>query len=809
MPKTFTAKHGYSFSVKKELAVIVMILLSLALDAQQRAVYVGVPQEGSGPFKVRGKAFSVATGEPIIGANIYIERQRMGTSTDAEGNYELELYAGAYVIQSSSVGFGTTTRTVSVRGPGSLNFGMKESAIQLEELVVQSAKENQNISSKSVGKNVLNVESIKTLPPLAGEVDVLKSLILLPGVSTQGEVSGGFSVRGGGTDQNLILLGGATLYNPSHLFGFFSSFNASVVRNVSLYKGVVPASYGGRASSVIDVSYRKGNFGHWEGELSLGLVATKFAAGGPVIKDKFSIMTAGRVAYPNWLVAQSNDPNIANSTAAFYDGNIILNYILDDKNDIEYTLYSSGDGFEFANNITNSWRNLAQTVRWNSVINEKLEFHLAGIQTRYNATLGDNSAFSAFDLDTRIVHNEIDAGLTFTASERHKFDVGGQVRFLENNLGEIIPSENSTTLPGKIEPENAIETGIYAQHEFDLTEKLGISYGFRYSTFADRGPTTINVYDPTRPRDLSSVIDSITYGNENVATYQNIEPRVLLKYEFTPTFSFRGGFSQAYQYVHLITNTNSALPTDIWKWSDPFIEPQNVLQYSAGLFKNLNNNRIEISVEGYYKDLRNLVEYKDGADLFFNANLETELVRATGRSYGVEFFVKRTIGRINGWASYTFARSFRQFAGEFDENNINRGEEFPANLDSPHTINTVMNYRLGYNLTFNAIFTYSSGRPFTLPEGKFEYDGIDLAYYGDRNNERGPDIHRLDMSLQFRFPSKQKIWDGQWTLALYNVYGRDNPFSVFFQDIEGSPPQAYKLAIVGSPFPSLSYEVKF
>ncbi len=779
------------------------------LIAQERFKIIGTKPVKPPPYNIRGEVFNPRSGEKLIGANITIDELDTLVISDFEGKYSVPLFPGLYTFRVTVVGYETTIKKVKVVGPWRLNFRLKEEVTSLDEVVIESESADRNVSSKTVGKNVLDLESIKSLPPLAGEVDILKSLTLLPGVITQGEASSGFSVRGGGTDQNLLLLGGATLYNPSHLFGFFSSFNSSVVRNVSLYKGVVPASYGGRASSVIDVNYRKGNFGHWAGDVSAGIVASRFSAGGPLVKDKLSIMMAGRFAYPKWLLKQSNDPNISNSDANFWDVNFIASYLLNDKNDLEYSFYQSRDRFDFASQVTNEWSNRAHVIRWNSTLSEKLSLHVDLIQSRYRAARIDNEQANPIEIESKILHHQGNIALDWAPKENSLFKVGAQVTHIRNELGEQNPIGDSEALAIRLDPERGIEMGFYAQHEWDITQKLGITYGIRYSRFSDRGPGTVTTYDPNQPRSPNSITGSSEISSGSIQEYDGWEPRVQFRYTLSPSSSIKGGFSQSFQYIHLITNTNSILPTDIWKLSDPYIKPQQVRQFSLGLFKNLKGNRYEVSLEGYYKDLDNLVEYKEGADLFINPNLETELIPATGTSYGVELYIKKEKGRLNGWFSYTYSRIWRTVDNTFSVETLNEGRRFPGNLDSPHNFNFTGNYRLGANTTLSFIFTYSSGRPVTLPEGKFFYEGLDLALYNDRNNARAAANHRLDVSLKFKIPNKSKILNGDWTLGVYNLYGRENPFSVFFQDIEGAPPQAYQLSIVGSPFPTISYEVTF
>ena len=794
--------------------LIFLCLCSFYAHAQEKPktpTIIGVKAAKPPPYRIKGFVFNVRNGEKIIGATIKVTGKNIDTllASNYEGEYNLLLGPGIYTIQVTNVGFNTLEKLVKVLGPWRLNLRMKETTKTLEEVIVKSEAFDQNVSSKISGRNTLDLSSIKSLPPLAGEVDILKSLTLLPGVATTGETSSGFSVRGGGTDQNLILLGGAPLFNPSHLFGFFSSFNPDVVSNVSLYKGAAPTQYGGRASSVIDVSYKKGNFNHWEGNVSVGLVASRFSAGGPIVKDRWSIMTAGRIAYPNWLLNMSNDPNISNSEAGFYDANFITNYIINDKNDLEYSFYISNDNFTFASNVSNEWSNLAQVFKWNSTLSEGISTNITLIQSRYKSKRTDRSLANPFSIDAQVMHHQANFSMDWEITKTNLIKVGAQFIHLKNKMGDLAPEGDSNINPVNLEPEQGIEMGFFAQHDFDISNKFGISYGLRYSRFSDRGPATINEYLEGQPRSISSIIGTQDFDGGSVQSYDGFEPQIQVRYKLGNTTSVKGGFRQSFQYIHLITNTTSILPTDVWKLSDPFIAPQKVQQYTLGLFKNFTGNLYEVSLEGYYKNYDQLVEYRDGADLFVNPSIETELIPAQGTSYGIEFYLKKTRGRLFGWMSYTYARSLRTLDASFLSANLGQDDDFPANLDVPHTFNMVGNYRLGVNSIFSLVFTYSSGRPFTLPAGKFLYNGVDLPFFNERNNARAPSNHRLDMSIKFKIPSKKKVFNGDWTFAVYNVYGRANPFSVFFQDADGLPPQAFQLSIIANPFPTISYEVQF
>ena len=786
-------------------------LLSTLAWSQRNIITIGRENSKTKPpYLVQGIVSDAATGEVLPGVNVVIERQNIGTTTDFDGAFSLSLYKGFYDVKISSVGFGTEVRKINVLGSGKFEVLMSESLVELESVVVSSESENSRITSASMGRETLTVESIKSLPPLAGEVDILKSITLLPGVSAAGEASSSFSVRGGGFDQNLILLNGATIYNPSHLFGFFSAFNASVIRNVELYKGVVPANYAGRGSSIVDLSYRKGNFGQWNGDVTVGMATSKFSAGGPIIPGQLSVLVGGRISYSNWLLGLANDPDINNSAAEFYDGNIILSYVINDKNDIEYSLYHSFDEFQFASDTSNSWKNTSNLLKWNSSLTSKLSSSLTATWTDYQSSINGNSEFDPFELGTGIDHKDISLDLEYALNDKQTLAVGGQAKFLQVNLGVFEPGAASAREREELEEEKALESGVYFQYDHDLTSKLTLAAGLRYSNFRFLGPNTINTYSELSLRSVENIETTNTFGdNELITSYDGLEPRVSLSFQLNDKTSVKGGYNKMYQYIHLVSNTTSIAPTDVWKLSDPFIEPEIIDQYSVGIFRQLGRRGMEVSVESYYKETQNVVEYKDGADLFLNPSLETELLSGIGRSYGLEFYLNKPKGRLSGWLSYTYARSFWKVQGAFEEERINGGDWYRSNFDKPHNLNTVAKYRISRLITISGVFTYSTGRPQTIPVGKFLFGGEILARFEDRNTGRIPDYHRFDLSFQFRTPSSKKIFDGEWSLSVYNLYGRRNAYSVFFQDAPNFPPQPFQLTVVGFPLPAISYEVKF
>ncbi len=794
--------------------LILLFVVHLSFAQTQRMIPIGyhsadgLKEQAPPPYEVSGRVIDVATGEPLVGANIYIERQEIGTSTDESGAFKLILYTGFYKLRVSSTGYETDTKTINVLGSGKINFLLTDEITELDEVIIRES--NTNVINREVGKEVLSISSIKELPPIGGEADVLKSLALLPGVIIAGEASSGFNVRGGGADQNLILMDGAPLYNPSHMFGFFSAFNPNIIRDVSLYKGAIPSNYGGRGSSVVDITYKKGNFDHWNGDVTLGMVSSKFSAGGPIIRDKISVMIGGRGSYVNWLLKQAGDADIHNSRASFYDGNVLLSYAINPRNEIEYSLYQSDDSFRFAGDTSYQWQNRAQVIKWTSTLSDQLSVRVSAIQSDYEATIKDNTRFTDFDLESGILDNQLGLDFTLKPNERHTLKMGGQMKWIKVDPGALITGEESTLAPEDIMSEKAQESGLFFQHNFEISEKIDISYGIRWSNFRLLGPNSLNSYNPELQRSIENKIGQTDFSNNDlVKKYSGIEPRLALNYKLNQDLSLKAGYNRMNQYIHQVSNTTSISPVDIWKLSDPFIKPEIIDQYSLGLFKSLDQGQIEASIEGYYKDWDNVVDYKDGADLFLNDHLETELLTGDGKSYGFEVFVKKKDSRFNGWVSYTFSRSLRKIEGPFKLETVNRGEWYPSNFDKPHNFSMVTRYRFGAYTTMSTVLTVSTGRPLTTPGGKWTYQGQVLGAFNERNGGRIPDYHRLDVSLQFKWPSPHKLLAGQWTLAVYNIYGRENAFSVFFKDTFGAPPQPFRVSVIGAPFPSLSYEITF
>lgn len=795
----------------KKLLTIFICICAISLSAQQRVI-VGETTNANGTFEVTGNIKDATNEEPLIGANIFVKEMNEGASTDVDGNYVLLLEAGEYNLEISYVGYETSNLVVEVRNRGRLDLLLSNEANTLGEIVISSSNARDNVRSAKMGITTLSTAKIEALPQFVGEVDILKSLVLLPGVSSVGEASSGFNIRGGGADQNLILLGGAPIYNPSHLFGFFSSFNSEMIRDATVYKGGIPSEFGGRSSSIIDLDYKKGDLNKWGGNLSIGTISSKLSIGGPIIKDKLSILLGGRASYSSWIFNLIDDPELKNSSADFYDGNAILHYKLNDKHSFDYTFYRSGDNFNLLNQSIFEWYNTIQTATWTSAFSEKAFLNITGTSSKYNFAVDELEQFDPFRYSSDISDTKLALEFNYAFAEGNFVKVGASTKFIEispGNLGKINPESESNVIPKSIDPENGMESAVYLQHDLDLGKFIGLSYGARLTSYSFLGPQTVYTYDEELPKSQSTILSETLYGdNEKIATYTSVEPRLSLRLSMGDNTSLKFGFNRMSQNIGLISNSTAIAPTDIWKLADSHVKPVIADQYSAGIFQNLFDNGLEISIEGYYKTFDNVLEYKSGADLFLNSNIESELINGIGEAYGAEFYMKKNKGKLTGWLSYTYSRSLRRVIGLYPEETVNNGAWYPSNFDKPHDLTAVGEYKLFDNLKFSAIFTYSVGRPISFPSAKFIYQDQFLAFYDLRNENRVPDYHRLDLSMTWNFNSSSNFLNGDWILSVYNVYQRRNAFSVFFDDVSGLPPQAYRLSALGVAFPSLSYKIK-
>ncbi len=772
---------------------------------------IGQFNENTTEATISGYIRESNSGEGIIGASIFIDELALGTVTNTDGFYSLTVAPGEYNIRFSAIGWEEDNRQVVLNESGLFNIDMFEATIQLSEVTVTSEAVDRNISSVQMGTSRLDIRTAQKMPAFLGEVDIVRGLILMPGVSTVGEGATGFNVRGGSVGENLILLDDAPIFNSSHLFGFFSIFNPDLVKDATLYRGGIPAKFGGRISSMLDVKQKEGNTKSYQVRGGVGLISSRLLAEGPIVKEKGSFLVGGRLSYTDWILNRIENLDIRNSSAQFYDLNAKVNYRFDDKNSIQLSSYYSRDNFKFRSDTTFVWENLNAVFKWNHLFSPKLFSSFSAVYSSYRYLVEGRQIEKDFDLDYDITYRNAKADFSYFPNPNHQINFGISAISYSFEPGRLEPATvNSTIIPEVLETEHALESAAYVDDEFKISSRITVNYGLRYSLYQNLGAAQVFTYQEDQPRAISTITDTLQFASGKVVEdYQGFEPRLSVKYSFYNNSSVKLSYNRMRQYIHLISNTTAVSPFDIWKTSDMHIEPQTGDQIALGYFRNFMDNSLETSVEGFYKQIDNATEYKNGAELLLNNTLEADLLQGEGRSYGVEFLVRKKAGRLTGWGSYTYSRSERKINGEFPEERINGGEYFPSNWDTPHSLNITTNYKLTRRYSFSTNFTFNTGRPLTIPESIYQIDGITVPNFTRRNQARIPDYHRLDLSFTVDGNlKKRKNYDANWTFSVYNIYGRKNAFSVFFEGRNGQP-QAFKLSVLGRPFAAITYNFKF
>ncbi|WP_128546236.1 TonB-dependent receptor [Larkinella soli] len=758
-----------------------------------------------------GKVEDGATGKPLPGAGLSVLSVGAGTTTNDSGRYVLDLPRGSYLIQISAVGYKTALERVVLNADRSITFRLQSRTIDLDEVQVKDRREDQNVEDVRMGRVQIDVQQLKKLPMVLGEPDILKALVLQAGVTTAGEGAGGFNVRGGRTDQNLVLLDGAPLFNTSHLLGFYTNVSPDVVQDINLYKGTFSAQYGGRTSSLLLMTTRPGNADAWRVSGGISPISGRVVVDGPIAK-KLTLLAGGRIAFPSWVLQLFPQRTTAReSRAFFYDGNFKLQFTPNATNTISLSGYRSQDRFKFPGDTLYGWQSNVASVRWSSLLTRNLQLNVTGLYSGYQFSVDGQRASYEFDLTAAIRHREVKADLYYTLRDRHRIQVGLNGISYQVQKGNIEPVGDASSInPKRLEPENAREGGAYLHTEWTLTPSLTLQAGLRYSAYALVGPRTIYRYEAGVVPSRETITDSTLYGSgQTVKTYGGWEPRLGLRFQFGPATSLKLNYSRMRQYLQLISNTTAITPVDFWKASDPFVPAQVADQYSVGIFQNLADNAVELSLEGYYKTIDNLVEYRNGATLLLNETLETDLLKARGRAYGLEFSLAKNRGRLTGQLNYVYARSLVAVQTPFSELLVNRGEWYPSNFDKPHNLNVQARLAMKYKWTFVANFVYSTGIPATYPDGQYVFDNQPTLNYSRRNADRVPAYHRLDVSFSkdTRLTAAQTRY-GIWTLGVYNVYARKNPYSIYFTRVFSST-RSYRLAIFGMFIPSITYNFYF
>ncbi len=817
LPKNFFKDSTQTVEELTNNKYIAPVLQKEFVVAKKRAkkslVTIGKENKNSSQkyFEISGYIKDSKSGKPIDNLVIYIKDKNINTVTNKLGYFFLKVPAGYNIVETSSLSYGKNEKEVIVYGNGTLNFSLEEQLEQLEEVLIESDKDD-NIRKAVVGITKINVEGIKTIPLVLGERDVLKVATTMPGITTAGEGALGYSVRGGKVDQNLILFDGAAIYNPSHFFGVFSAINPFATGSVDIYKGSIPAEYGGRLSSVIDISTKEANMEKFSGEGNIGPVTGNLLVETPIVKDKMSVLAGGRATYSDWVLKAISEESIKNSKANFYDAVVKYNYKINEKNNLQATAYYSNDEFSITSDSIYNYSNRIASIKWDHKFDDKnrLITQLATSQYKFNI-IYDGIFNRDFDFGYSINETQLKLIAKYLYSKKHKFSYGLSSKLYSVKPGDIIPLGSESIIERKsVDKERGLESALFISDLFEVNDKLLLDIGFRYSFYAALGESTQNVYDPTAPKSTESIIETNFYKkNEVVKTYGGPEVRFSARYFLTPNISIKGGYNKTIQYSHLLSTNTTASPVDSWKLSDLNIEPQRAEQFSLGLYKNFDDDMHEVSIEGYYKKMKNLLDFKIGAELLLNQNIETELLQGEGKAYGVEVLLKKKKGRLNGWLGYSYSRSFVKLDSEFLTNQVNQGSYFAANQDRPHDIDLVSNYKLTKRYSFSLNFNYQSGRPITYPVGKYVYNGKEQVLYSDRNKFRIPDYYRLDLGVNIEGNHKNvKLAHSFWNISVYNVLGRNNPYSVFFVNENGQI-KAYKSSIFSIPIPTITYNFKF
>ncbi|MBA3900239.1 MAG: TonB-dependent receptor [Bacteroidetes bacterium] len=753
-------------------------------------------------FTLSGYIKDGKTGEDLIGASIYIEELKTGSVTNVYGFYSITLKKGTYNFRFSYIGFDAQNFEIDLSSSKKLDVKLGMASTQLKAVEITSERQDANVKTNQMSVVKMDISEIKSLPVMFGETDIIKSLTLMPGVATAGDGNSGLYVRGGGPDQNLILIDDAPVYNASHLLGFFSVFNADALKDVQLYKGGIPAGYGGRISSVLDVKLKEGNSQNFNASGGLGLISSRLTLEGPLVKDKSSFIVSGRRTYADVFLKASNNQGLRNSTLYFYDLNMKANYILSDKDRIFVSGYFGRDVFGFNDMLGFDWGNTTATVRWNHLFNDKLFMNTSLIYSKYDYGFDIGVDNTEIRLHSGIEDYNIKADWDWFPNINNNVKFGVNSIFHNFSMPSFtsnLPGLEEMTIPSKF----ALESVIYISNDQSLTDKLSLSYGLRYSVFNLMGASDIYGFNEQRTR----VIDTTSYASGEIyKSYGGLEPRMAVTYLLSEKSSVKASYNRMMQYMHLLSNGSAGSPTDLWIPSSEILKPQIGDQVAAGYFRNFLDNMFETSVELYYKTMQNQVDYKNGANIVFNPTIETELLFGKGWAYGAEFFIKKRHGKFNGWIGYTISRSMRQIEG------INDNEPYPQRYDRTHDINILLSYALSPKLKLASTWVYATGNPVTFPAGRYTYQGNVVSYYTERNAHRLPDYHRMDLSVNYepKAGSTDRKFYSSWNFSVFNVYARENPFMITFRDSETNPGQqeAVQVALF-KMIPSITWNFKF
>jgi hypothetical protein len=807
--------------VTKKIKFILFIAFLIAFYGQPNRLFAQ-----NKTFILSANITDSETGAPVPNASVVFSGLSIGTVADSNGYFVLKLPKGNYQMALRSLSYKLTIERFSLNKDTLMQITMQPAEQLLGEVVISAEKADANISRSIMGLEKLSGKVLKNLPNLMGETDVIRSIMLLPGISTVGEGASGFNVRGGNVDQNLVLLDGVPLFNTSHLFGFFTGFNSDMVQDLSLYKSGIPARFGGRASSVLDVRLKEGDYEKWGVTGGIGPISSRLMMEGPIIKDKTSLLIGTRLSFSDFYLKFFPDPELKKSKANFYDINFKLTHKLSKNQKLSLSLYNSNDGFRFGTETNYFWNTINGSVKHDIFFKNNISSSLTAFVSKYSYGISGNIPDFEYIWEPSIIQKSVKENFTWQLSEKSKIDFGAEVNTYINDAGEYGPSNKNSNVQPLIMPvEHSRDFSINMGHSITLNKNLNLDYGLRYTVFQLVGPGTFNFYQSGVPRSESTFIEALSYQkNETVKTYQGFEPRVSMAIKLNESQSIKFGFNRMQQFMHLLSNTMAVSPADIWKNSNLQLPQQIVDQFAIGYFKNWNKGMYESSAEAYYKNNKNVIDYVDGADLYLNPQVETELLIGNGNAYGIELFLKKVRGvRLTGWVSYTFARSFRQIIANAEQNEANfnystgRTITYPNGRYKLYAYNDVYDYLNENNLNPRPGFVINSyirnGQTYYfLNNGTVDelLDGYSAPSFSLRNAERIPDYVRLDFGVTLDPKPNSKL-NSSWNFSIYNVLGRQNVYSIYFRSSTGLRNQArtFKLSILGAAIPSITYNFKF
>ncbi|UKJ06751.1 TonB-dependent receptor [Solitalea lacus] len=787
--------------MRRKICLFLSLLISFSVNAQTKE-----------KTTISGYVKQAGNGESLIGVSVFLKESGKGTETNNYGFYSMSVTPGEYTVVFQYLGYKSIERKLKIIEPSTLNISLESEEKQMDEVTVSAAGVKKNVTSMEMGINKLEMRSMKKMPALMGEVDIVRSIQLLPGISTVGEGSSGFNVRGGSVDQNLILLDESPVYNSSHLFGFFSVFDPDAVKDVKLIKGGIPATYGGRLSSILDVRMKEGNVNNFSTSGGIGTVSARALVEAPIVKNKGSFIIAGRRSYADLFLKLSPDEKVRGNQAYFYDLSGKANYTINQNNRLYLSGYFGKDKFNFRDEFGMDWANATGTLRWNHTFNPSLFVNFTGVYSNYDYSLGRPSGTNAFEWRSKIINQTLKGDFTYYINSNNRLSFGTNVTFYQFMPGEARPFGGNVTFNDiKLNTQHGREYALYLDNEQQISERLSAQYGLRLSAFdyvSGQNNFTVYEYEGETGKKKDPVNPKTYAKGDLIKRYFNLEPRLSLRYILNDESSLKASYNRTTQYLHLISNTTAATPLDVWQPTTNNMQPELADQVALGYFRNFKNNMFEASVEGFYKNMQNQIDYIDGAQIFLNSNLEGELLYGKARAYGLEFYLKKNEGKLNGWVSYTLSKSERKIDG------INNNQYYNSKYDKTHNLSVVGIYDMSNRWSFSAIFTYSTGVNTTFPNGRYEVDGIVVPNNtnGTRNNYRIPSYNRLDLSATLYTHHKPgSKFSSTWVFSIYNLYFRKNPYTVYFQPNKDNPQvtEATRLSIIGSAIPAVTYNFNF